>query len=481
MRAIAQLGSRTRSGRVQALVFSVAVAATWAPGAHAATADWAPPVTVSTGHDSIGESELIPGKTGDLLAWNHSDRASGDSGRSAEGASYAIAATNGIFGPEQRLSDGFQPGPLVDLGGGRAAQLIYAGKGDLKISIGDVRGKFSKPRTITSEVWGPSATVAGNERGDLAVAWLTSPQTSHRDVWVSVQPAGGRFGAPQRLAARTDGSVAAVAMGASGDVAVAYDTKQGRLLARTRIGRRGPCQSTNPSGCSIAGRAWGTPQDIGPAARVTSNQITPYVGPDGRVTVAWLQRQLSEGGAGPARVNVAVRPAGVRRFLKAQTLFRDPDPLGWTGQPVVVANRGGGRVIAFTASAPAPAAGTDSISVIKVAYSQRDRFGVPQTLSPAGQNAGHMAAAEGPRGAIITWVAGQTESSLIGNVFAAVTDPSRHRFGAPQQVAATDRAFSSVVKYSPNGDRWLVAWAAMQDGAPKPAVVRTSFCRLACQ
>lgn len=456
----------------------------WAPTALAA---WSAPATVSAPHDAISDLHLASGPDGDLLAWSYNDLV--PPAREifgATSASYAVAPLGGSFGAERPLPASYATGPLVNLGDGGVAQLILRRTGldtsEPEVALGNVGGVFGAPQRIHASVWGHSVSLAGNSRGELLLAWITSPRPGHRQVWVSVRLAGRRFGAPQLLDAQANGlSVTAVVGppdhranigGCSCDMVVVFDSKQGRLLA-----------SVLPHGP----HAWGPVQDIGQAAVGTMNEVSAYIGRDGRVTVAWYHEQLSEGGPlGPGYLQVAMQPPGAHRFAPAQTLERDLPTATAGGEPAIVGE--GGRILAFLAQPGTPVSGFTP-SVLKVAYRSANRFTAPRTISAPGQQASELAAAEEPDGAIVTWIGtaiSPPSSGLAsdGAVYAAVSNRYADRLEAPQQVSPDEHAAAAKPNYSAYGNRWIVAWTSrpryQAPLAPGPLVVRASFCIKSC-
>jgi hypothetical protein len=122
--------------------------------------------------------------------------------------------------------------------------------------------------------------------------------------------------------------------------------------------------------------------------------------------------------------------------------------------------------------------------VVKVAYGKGTRFGAPQRVSPAGQSAGDLAAAEGPARELLTWIREDPPSYVDGTVYAAVSDPVKNTLGAPQQVSPSEHVGSAVPTYSPSGGRWIVAWASrpqyQSPFSPGPMLVRASYCQELC-
>jgi hypothetical protein len=459
-----------------------AVAVVMAMSAPAAQGEWSPPVTISAPHDQIGGLQLASGPFGDLLAWRYWDLIKAKGIFGTPGARYAIASSSGSLGPERPLPNSYATGALVSLGEGHVAQLTFIRSGlntsTPQVTLGEVNGRFGGPQRIRASVWVGRASVAGNSRGELLLAWISSPRSGHRQVWVSTRPAGGRFGAPQLLSARANGLSVTAAVGPpahrtdvggfASDMVVVFDSKQGRMLVRVRPHLR----------------SWGPLQDIGAAAVGTENEVaTPYIGRDGRVTVAWYHEQLSEGGPlGPGYTQVAVLAPGAHRFGAAQTLERDP-PAAIGGEPVVVSSDGRSRIVAFLAHPAAPASGV-APGVVKVAYGRGTRFGAPQRISPPGQNASDLAAAEGPAGEILTWIRQDPPSYSDGTVYASFVNPVKNTVGAPQQVSPSEHVGIAVPTYSPSEGRWIVAWASRPQYqsplTPGPVLVRAAFCQAPC-
>jgi hypothetical protein len=453
----------------------------WVPPAGA---EWSTPATISQPHDQISGLQFASGPFGDLLAWKYWDLIKAKGLFGAPGARYAIAGAGGSFGPERRLPSSYANGALVSLGEGHVAQLTFIRSGlntsTPEVALGEVNGRFSAPQRIRASVWVGRASLAGNSRGELLLAWISSPRAAHRQVWVSMRPAGGRFGPPQLLSAHANGLSVTSAVGPpshrtdlggfASDMVIVFDSKSGRMLARVRPHLR----------------SWGPIQDIGGAAVGTQNEVAPpAIGRDGRVTVAWYHEQLSEGGPlGPAFTQVAVLPPGAHRFGAAQTLERDPPAVSIGGEPLVLANDGYQRIVAFLAHPSARASGM-APGVVKIAYGRGARLGVPQTISPAAQNASDLAAADGPGGEILTWIREDPPSYADGTVYAAIIDQRNNRLGAPQQVSPSEHVRIAVPAYSPSRGRWILAWASrpryQSTFVPGPMLVRESSCQGLCQ
>src|SRR6201999_570138 len=93
------------------------------------------------------------------------------------------------------------------------------------------RGTFGRERLIASGPQMLRVTLAGNARGDVAVAWWE--RSAHSRLFVAVRRHGhAPFGKPVRLASRGFGSVAP-AVGPRGDVLVAWESG-GVIQVRSR-------------------------------------------------------------------------------------------------------------------------------------------------------------------------------------------------------------------------------------------------------
>lgn len=453
-------------------------------GAQASSAAWSPPVTVSAAHDAIEPIVLASGPAADMAYWHFNELvppAREVFGRT--GAGYATAPAGAGFGPELRLAASYGTGTLVNLGGGRVAQLILHRTGvntvEPQVALGAVGGAFGKPmRTHAS---GASASLAGNSRGELVVAWIETVRSGRRQVWASARPAGRGFGRPQLLSSAADAQQVTAAIGGpvhrtdvpgfAADMLVAFAGRHGRMLVHVRY----------------HGHGWGGAQYVGRAAAGNATQVAANIARSGRVVLAWTHQQLSEGGPlGPGYTTVAVRPAGARSFLAAQTLERDPNA-SIVSRPLLVSDAGRGLALAFIAQPGAPVAGSTP-TALRVSYSEGNRFGAPHTLSPPGQQVSSVAGAEGPASDIITWSGGPNSPfSALGPepaIYAATGGATTGRLGAPQQVSPPEQAEVPVPVYSIASGGWLVAWRA-HPGYASPVnrgqpVVRVSRCAGTC-
>ncbi len=440
-----------------------------------AGAEWSRPVSVSAAHDQIADLQLAAGPTGDFLSWTYSDLVPAKGIFGAPRARYAVAPAGRPFGPERPLPRSYASGPLVDLGGGHLAQLILVPAGlnrdTPEVALGSVTGRFGSPQPIRGAVvYDGRARLTGNARGELLLAWIAADaHGQHRVVWASARAAGGRFGAPEVIAGRAQAEQVSDAIGTRGDMVVAFPNKWGRMLARVRR----------------AGRAWGPLQDLGPAAGGTENDVTPFVGQDRRIVVAWYETQLCSGGCvSPGFTRAAIQQAGQSRFGRAQLLERDQTgleggPSGVSLAPSVIAIGARPPMIVFLAQAAPGVPVPLTVGVVKVAYPRGLRFRAPQAISPLDQPARDVAAATGPNGAIVTWVRAEPPGYWPGAVLGAV-DLAGRAFGPPGQISPSEQAFDAQPTFDPASHPpgkalgpWTVAWTSRPFGGTS-TVVRVS-------
>ncbi len=295
-------------------------------------------------------------------------------------------------------------------GGGAVAIVRPVGsnrdpRSELRVAIRS-GGRFGPSRRVAKHPRIAPPTLAGNARGDLAVAWFEDRSVVSDRVYVALRRAGHAFGKPIRLATGRIRGVS-VAVGSRGDVLVAWNTVD---KVRTRLKRRG----------HGFGRAETLRADPAWAAK-----LRPAVASSGRAYVAWASQGLFEGGdSGAAYYDVAVRPAGAARFRRAQRL--DGLPAHRLGGPLDLALTGRGNAIAAWVS-----------DRVRVAETGADgRFGPPRDLTAPGAvvdddvtRLGGIDVAATPAGArLVTW-------TVPGPLVQAAFGPAGGPLGAPEDVA----------------------------------------------
>jgi hypothetical protein len=281
-------------------------------------------------------------------------------------------------------------------------------RSELRVAFLRPGGAFGRSQRVVERPGIASPVVAGNARGNLALAWFEDRGARNDHVYVALQRRGRPVGRPLRLATGRVRSVS-VALGARGDVLVAWDA---RGTIRTRLRR---------SGRRSFGRAETLRSD--PAF---SAKLRTAVAASGRAVVAWTAQRQTEGGErGPGYYEAALRPAGARRFGRAQRLER----IG-AGRPVGSLDlelAGAGRaVVAWTSGR------------VRVAETGADeRFGAPRDLSAPGAGLAEfgtvdvLASSTGWR--LVTWTA-------AGPRVQAAVAPVGAGFGPPEDVAPGEGA-----------------------------------------
>ena len=252
------------------------------------------------------------------------------------------------FGPSRQLPDGWADGPVVYGPPSRAAVAVMLPPGEsrhpdseLRVAFGSAGAGFGRTRLVTRRPRIARPDLAGNDRGDLALAWFEDRGTSNDRVMVSLRRRGRSFAAPIRLATGRIRNVTA-AVGPRGHVLVVWEA---RGVVRARFKAPG-ARSFRPAETIRSEPAFFT--DL--HAAVTRS---------GHGYVAWSAQLRTEGGdTGPLLIQGATRRAGAR-FRPAQLLERlgadgGREPvdleidsrgralLGWTGARVRLAESSGG-------------------------------------------------------------------------------------------------------------------------------------------
>ena len=336
-------------------------------------------------------------------------------------------------------------GDPVFFGSGRAAVAIVRPVGSNRDPRSELRvalrggGRFGPSRRVVKHPRIAPPLLAGNARGDLALAWFEDRGTDNDRVYVALRRAGHGFGKPIRLATGRMRGVSA-AVGPRGDVLVTWNAID---KVHTRLKRRG--HGFGRAETLRSGPAWGA-------------ELRPAVASSGRAYVAWASQALSEGGmSGPAYYEVATRLAGAKRFRRAQRL--DRLPAGRLGGPLDLTLTGGGNALVAWVS-----------DRVRVAETGADgRFGPPRDLSaPGAVSDDDLARLDGvdaaatPAGArLVTW-------TVTGPRVQAAFGPAGGALGPPEDVAPGEAPRASL---SPAP---TVAWQLRQaDGVHVQEATRT--------
>src|SRR4051794_19864153 len=418
-------------------------------------APWSAPQPLSAAHQFVDPVDVAFAADGSALAsWTFQD---GTNPAATTGASVAgRRAGAAAFSAQRRLiaPHGTDRGALLvgiaPYGAGRVLRVTrFARQGDprradafrLRSAIGTTRGTFGAERLIAVGPQMLRVALAGNARGDAAVAWWE--RARHSRLFVAVRRRGhAAFGAPQRIASRGFGSVAP-AVGPRGDVIVAWESG-GVIRVRTR-----PAHATRFGAATVVTRR--DADDAGLQAGVARS---------GRAVLGWSAQRLTSGGdAGPVAYATAIRRAGGKAWAVA---VRERQAATLIAQPVALAVEPSGRAtFAWT--------GFDGANrrVRAVTAAPGARFGAAQDVSSPGADAllGDLDAAAGERA--LTWEIGRPGEE--GMIAAALAGPGAPAFGAPELVAPSTRARIPRVAVDPRSRRVTVVWSDRPQPAPGAA------------
>ena len=354
-------------------------------------------------------------------------------------------------------------------GSGRVALLrLPLAQGDLRIadldepsatSLGYSLGRCCGPlevdpggyRRLTTRADRGSATIAANDRGDVAAAWVE--HLSGRDhLVVAVRRRNEPFGRPSVIGGSGYFSSPSLAWSARGDLVVAYQRS---------VPRRGPVQRSVEARVRRAGHGWSRVWRLGPSSGFSV--ISTAAAANGRMVVAWGTQDGGEEAGTPWIVRAAMRAAGARGFRTTQRLEvsegRDERPAG--GVTAAMAPDGTATV-AWSSIAGASRPHTFPVRVARAASSLR--FSNVQTLAP---NAALGGVAAGARdAAIVVWatltIPGANQ--VTDQVFASVRAQGRAVFAAPEAVGPAERAELPRVAIDAASGRAAVVWVSRAQG-----------------
>ncbi len=438
----------------------------------ARAADWSPPQNISASANDLAGSDVSVDRTGRAFAAWPSFRWQSGTPRGryvSAGWHTATRAPGAAAFALPRSAPSYAAGPVL-YGVSRSVGLDQRSLGwqrcgqrtTLRARFGTSAGDAGTPRTITTST-GPGGdggpAVAASDAGKVVAAWaaVTAADCRRSSVRIALRrPGGSAFGSPVTLRGRGLPQSPSVAIGAGGDILVAWARRLGE--GRTAIEAR-----VRP-----AGHGWGPVASLGTGS--VAGPLTTAVAQNGRAYVAWGSQSISESTGLRADFRVAVRPAGTAGFRAAQTLERVRTPLAYLPRlGPVLALAGTNALVAWT--------GHDGDWRVRVAATDpRGRFGAAQSVSPVGSGAvlGDLAAL--PDGtAAVAW-SGLDAENLVKDVVAAVR-PSGGAFGAPEQVSA-GALRQPAIALDPTTRRPTVTWpqrlGAVTSVATITAYVRAS-------
>jgi hypothetical protein len=329
-----------------------------------------------------------------------------------------------------------------------------AAKAPVVVALGSVRGihGVGAPRALpgTGGQW--VSAVGGNPAsGTVAVvtASMYNPGAPTRSVWLYRD---GAFRRALTFEAGTKARDAAVAVGARGDVLVAWQGH--RTIYARHFGPTGRAGAVHRLGAGV------------------QSALQARVDDDGRLEVAWQSQRVSEGVAEtPATVSYTSAPRGGR--FAAARVVGGSSPTG-TGRHVM---RPGVRLVGSgpNASVLAWTNYDGNRFRVQVADVAAGIVGTPQTVSPAGDDGvlGDLAASPAG-GQLVLWLTATRGADPSGpqRVAAAFRPPGAAAFGPPELVsepvgpAGTPAATAAVASapsaaIDPRGGGRFAAWTAL--------------------
>ena len=315
----------------------------------------------------------------------------------------------------------------------------------LSLSVGSTarpagRGRPHRLATFTTFPSGGSPAMAAGPQGQIAIAWMTwrgATEMGRFRVRLALRRPSGRFETRTVASGATDQTGVydppgvAVAIGARGDVIVAYSAAGSLVRVRSLV----------------RGRRFGRPQALGPHASAVD--LAARASGTGRVVVAWGTQDGGEEFNEPYVVRAAVRRPGAARFGPMQVI--DPGELNREFVPrrmrLAMSADGTAAVTWANARGRVP----DVTRPVRVAVAERDGgFGPFAELTASGNVQDVALRDDGA--ALVTWSEGR-------RTLAALRAGPGQPFGQPELVAPSGGADRRVaVAYDPRTRRPTAVW-----------------------
>jgi hypothetical protein len=402
---------------------------------------WSAPSELSSSGQQIELSTVAFDKTGRALAaWSELKAVQGrfrvqyvsDGWRTATHPPGATAFT------APRAAPSFVAGPVLystsralGLDQHVTSQPNCGPRGQLRARFGTSSGSFDAPKTIatyTSTFRGGPA-VAINDGGLGLAAWsdvqTNSTTCNPVGLRIAVRKPGGAFGTPGTLRGQGQPQDPSVAVGAGGDMLVAW---------QQRIGEGNDGSTIVEARYRPAGRSWSPVVVVGHGN--TSSRPQTAVAANGRAYVAWGSAQINESIGQHGSFYVAVWPSGGKTFRAAQKLETVSGHVtGFLMAGPLLALTSTNALIAWT--------GYDSHWCVRVAQTDSSgRFATPQTVSDPSSDAtlNDLSALTGGAAAVAwtTYSAGGEQPQAAATAYRA---PGTAAFTAPEAVGNSTSGF----------------------------------------
>ena len=433
-----------------------AVVAASAAGTASAAPPWSEPRSVGSAAPSVSRATIDFGPGGTALL----SRRTG-----ANGADRLTTLTPaGRLIEHKPLTDRLAAPPQL-FGRGRVAllrQRLLSGQEAgshrvrLSLSLGSTarpagRGRPQRLATFTTFPSGRSSAMATGPRGQIAIVWMAYRGDVERGRFrlrLALRRPDGRLELRTVAAGATDETAVydppgvAVAIGARGDVTVAY----------TVGGLSEPRREASVSVRTLRrGRRFGRPQTLGPHSGVVD--LAARASRSGRTVVAWATQDSGEEFSAPYVVRAAVRAPRAARFGPTQVI--DPGELNreFVGGPIRLAMTADGT--AALAWSNARGRFPDVTRPVRLAIAERDGgFGPVAELAANG--AAQDVALREDGAALVAWTEGG------GPTYAALRAGPAQPFGQPELVTLSSPGggadYHLAAAYDPRTRRPTAVW-----------------------
>ncbi len=303
----------------------------------------------------------------------------------------------------------------------------------LAVNLASLPGSLGPRRILDDSVKLDDVAVAVNAEGQAAIAWTENNGFAGRRanadrLYLSLRPAGGRFGKASVLVGSGKMSGVSVAYGADGDLLVAFE--------RQSIDRSGnPGERRVQARFRRAGHGFGTITDLGPHQGITD--LVTAVTPGGRGYVAWGTQDGGIEANDPFNVYAATKAAGPHSFKAARRLFsgKGADVVRPGGRLGLAMNREDGLLAFSGIGNGGPAVGTIR-PVLASSTGSDGAFGPPSVVAGGNGVAGGVAIQ--PDGtATIIWTGQKPGGPEEATGVFAATRPPGGAFPAVPELVST--------------------------------------------
>lgn len=440
-------GALRSGGMPRPLLVLLTAAALAAPAGAMAAPPWSAPATIP---DALGSSTPIvvtPAGSAALLAPVSRTAAGSPAGPPSELAALAPTGQPGAAQPVN-VAAGLlttYAKNRVAVAGSTLVDGTITDRSHSTVALGTAGGALGAARGLSASTGQHVMGLAGNARGDLAV--VTGDASHVRTLYVR-RAGTTSFRAALRIAVGSRARGATVAVGPKGDVLVVWEDDH-EIFAR-HLGSTGHAGAVHRIGDGV------------------QSQLQAAIDDSGRLEVAWKTQRVSEGESNTPAIVRFVTAAPGHGFGAQRTV----ETVGASGTGRYVAAPGVRLIAEANGSTLLAWTGFDgSHFVVRASEVAGGHRGMPQTLSPAGEDAVLGDAATGADGAaIVAWRAGVRGADPVPGatqtVFASLRAAGATAFGGPEQVSDTgeNAPTAPFAALDPVSGRSFVAYAPLTGG-----------------